>query len=598
MTQHDGPSAALKTKPLGPPDGDARTGPTALLRRPFSSLHSTFKFMVSSGLLMGIVFPFYSYLFFGAKAFAPLYVLGCLTAGFLVGRFCYFVIKQVLRFHVERQWETLRQFPGAGACMEQGAKGRDELQTLVQCRDGLMTRVLGLIESVTAISAAIRPLTERLVASAGGMVANNARQVSEVHKSQGAVEEMRGAFAGILGEVETIASRSEERASISAQMSAAASEIAGGMVQHAEMVRTTSASIEEIAEHLSRTRTHVEELSDSTAQTSTSILQITHAIADVRDFAQETKKFSERVQADAQEGREAMNATLATMGKIAATAEESFQAISRLSLSAAKVGGVLVTIQDVAERTNLLSLNATIIAAQAGEKGKAFSVVAEEVRTLAHRTAFSTKEIAELVRDMRSETQSVQHAVTNVKSRVDEGVQVSAAADAALAKIQTGAVEASQKVSRIAEAAVAQAADGRLISEEATKNLDRLTRVTRAVQEQEAAISAMVRTVDGLRSVSEAMTATLQEMAENNRQYLQHVVADSDRVKELRNTSEAQLVAAKGVVAFVRETGGLIETNAAEAALIVHDIEAIVELAAKFGRAVAQPGVVEESAAP
>ena len=99
------------------------------LKKYLSSLRSTYYFMISFGLLMGVVFPFYSFLFFGARAFAPLYVLGCLTAGFLVGTFCYYIIKQVMRLYLENQWETLSRI--VGDAREPSHRGADELQMLL-----------------------------------------------------------------------------------------------------------------------------------------------------------------------------------------------------------------------------------------------------------------------------------------------------------------------------------------------------------------------------------------------------------------------------------------------------------------------------------
>src|ERR1700687_6088846 len=83
-----------------------------IFRKYLASLRSTYIFMVCFGLLIGAIFPFYSWLFFGASAFAPLYAFGCVTAGFIVGTFCYYIIKEALKLYVERQWLALARITG------------------------------------------------------------------------------------------------------------------------------------------------------------------------------------------------------------------------------------------------------------------------------------------------------------------------------------------------------------------------------------------------------------------------------------------------------------------------------------------------------
>lgn len=553
-----------------------------MFKKQLSSLRSTYIFMTCFGLIMGVVFPFYSRLFFGKAAFNPLYVIGCLTAGFLVGTFCYYIIKQVLKLHLERQWATLGRIAGAEACLTEFESGKDELQTLIQCHDALISRVLDMVDNVTSVTGAISPVYRQLTEASRGMVSGNEQQVEEVRKSLAAVEEMNSAFSGILSEVEDIAARTNVRASISSEMSATTDEIAANMRQYGETVMETSASIEEMAASLKETAGNVEGLAASTEQTSSSIGQITTAIGSVRDYAQKTSDSSEKVRNQALEGMKAMDDALRTMGEIEETSRESLDAINRLAGHSAKVGEFLEIIQEVVHQTNLLSLNASIIAAQSGERGKAFSVVAGEVRQLADRTSASTKEITELVNNIRMETGAVQRAVAKERMRVETGVKVTSTAGEALRKIEESAVEASEMVRRIATATEEQASGSRMISEEVEKNLERVKQVTRAVQEQENGTALIVATIEQMRLLSQKITTSIHELARGNRQYLESVHDDNVKVQGLRATSLEQMKTGEGVAAFVRETGGLIESNAGSSRRITEDILSIAELTVKL----------------
>src|ERR1700686_20609 len=98
-----------------------------IFRKYLASLRSTYIFMICFGLLIGAIFPFYSWLFFGASAFTPLYVIGCVPAGFIVGPFCYYIIKGALKLYVERQWLALCKITGEETAKAALGTG-DELQ--------------------------------------------------------------------------------------------------------------------------------------------------------------------------------------------------------------------------------------------------------------------------------------------------------------------------------------------------------------------------------------------------------------------------------------------------------------------------------------
>lgn len=541
--------------------------------RYFSSLRATSFFMVGCGLLMGLMFPLYSAIFFGTKAFTPLYVVGCLAAGFFVGIFCYAIIRKVLKVHVQAQWETLSRFMGEEAIPP--ARGQDELRALMECHDTLLERVFAMATRTSSHVTDIFPLCRRLDAASRHMVQGNGHQAAKGDETLRAVEEMNAFFHDVISEIEELAVRTDERASISTEMSATTDAIAVNIKEYSASVVANTASMEEMALSIRETAANIEALAASTEQTSSSIDEISSAIVNVRDHAQMSADHAEKVRLQAQEGIDAMAATSSAMMEIEGSSNDSFSAITRLALHTARVGEFLDVIKEVVAQTNLLSLNASIIAAQAGERGKSFAVVAEEVRALAHRTAASTREIEELVKNMQLETTAVEKAVTVGKEKVAEGVRISARAVEALHRIEESAADASAMVRKIASATVEQAAGSRLITEEAQKNLDRVKQVTRAIQEQERGIGQIVTTLEHMRMVAQKITISTEEQARGNRLYLKSVMEDNDKVKKLRDTCIQQIMMGDVVLNYVREAGTLIEANAAQTRQALTEIQAI-----------------------
>jgi methyl-accepting chemotaxis protein len=546
-------------------------------RKHLSSLRSTHIFMVCFGLLIGAIFPFYSWLFFGAAAFAPLYAIGCVTAGFIVGTFCYQIIKETLKLYVERQWLALARITGEEAAKAALGAG-DELQQLIECNDTLMNRVFMMVENISRLTSDISSRHDRLTSEFGKSVSGNEKQLDKEKETLKAVDEMNLFFNDLLKEIEDIAARTDERASISTEMSATTDAIAQNIKDYSSSVLDTSTSIEEMALSIKGTASNIEALTTSTEQTYNSINRIGTSITNVRDNAQRTSESSEKVRMQAQEGMEAMTATIAAMLEIEKNSDYSVDAIKRLSTHSLRVGEFLKIIKDVVAQTNLLSLNASIIAAQAGERGKSFAVVAEEVRALAQRTSASTSEIEELVKNIQEETAAAEKAVTLGKEKVAEGVKISGRADEALHRIEESAAESCRMVQKIAAATDEQALGSRMITEEAEKNLSRVKQFTKAIQEEETGAGLIVKSLEHMRRLSQKITTSTEEQARGNRLYMRSVLEDNDKVKLLRDTCIQQIMMGDVLRNDVTEVDCLIEANATEAKRIMTEIEIINDL--------------------
>lgn len=544
----------------------------------FSSLKRTYGFMICFGLLMGVVFPFYSAIFFGTRAFDPLYIAGCLTAGLLVGSFSYFCIKQSLKLFLEKQLTTLARVAGSNGAAAAAVAGKDELQTLMDYHERVLERVLGMVDNLTEIVAGIVPLYQTLRLDAETMVADNGEQVSKSRAALEAVEGMRNSLQQMGAHVEQIADRSNEQVAVSEELSAAIGTVSENLQEYSVSVQETSASVEEMLATVRETAHTVEELAFSTEQTVTSIFQIGKSIVEVRDHINRTAVCSEDVQRRAGEGMTAMAVTLKAMTEIEQSSAVSFDSISKLAALTEQVGQILAVIRDVVEQTNLLSLNASIIAAQAGERGKSFAVVAGEVRDLARRTAQSAGQIEGLLQSIREESLRVHGNVSMGKEKATEGVRVATLANESLGKIGDSAAEVMEMVRRIVSASEEEARGSQMISSEAEKNLERLKQVTRSVQEQNQSSSRIMMTLTRMEELSRRISLAIAEQVRGVQLFGEGIHDTNESIGKLRQSATAEGTAAGEVVAFVRETGGLIETNAAKAGGIMADINAIAQL--------------------
>ncbi len=159
--------------------------------------------------------------------------------------------------------------------------------------------------------------------------------------------------------------------------------------------------------------------------------------------------------------------------------------MEELGKSSDQIGRIIAVIDDIADQTNLLALNAAIEAARAGEQGRGFAVVADEVRKLAERTTTATKEIAQMIKNIQDETRAAVTAMEAGSRQVEEGVKSTAQAGDSLKEIIQMAEEVGEMITHIATAATEQSA----ASEEVNQNMDQITKLVKesAVGAQQSA---------------------------------------------------------------------------------------------------------------
>jgi methyl-accepting chemotaxis protein len=195
---------------------------------------------------------------------------------------------------------------------------------------------------------------------------------------------------------------------------------------------------------------------DQTHQVATAMQEMSATVQQVSQNSQTASDVSHRAAQAARQGGQVVEETLATMKSIADSSKAVGERIAVLGKNSEQIGKIIVVIDDIADQTNLLALNAAIEAARAGEQGRGFAVVADEVRKLAERTTKATKEIATMIESIQVETKSAVQAMEVGSRDVQIGVQKTSAAGAALEEIIAMSEQAGDMISQIATAATQQ----------------------------------------------------------------------------------------------------------------------------------------------
>ncbi|WP_437675955.1 methyl-accepting chemotaxis protein [Sorangium sp. So ce131] len=366
---------------------------------------------------------------------------------------------------------------------------------------------------------------------------------SVMHASEQAtvyIREMTTALANIAQSVESLASSAEESSSSILEMTATNEEVAENVGELGSSVRETVSSIEEMAYSIREVAKNVDALALTAEETSSSMNQMDVSIDQVQSNANETARLSEEVATDAEKGAEAILKTIGEIYRIKESSQEAVAVISNLGFRIEAIGQILAVIDDVAEQTNLLALNAAIIAAQAGEHGKGFAVVADEIKDLAERAGGSTKEIAELIKTIQSESKNAIAAVERGAHNVDRGVEVSNEAERALKKILESSQKSTNMVRAIARATVEQAKGSKQVTDAIGRIAETVQQIAAATAEQARGSELIMKSAEKMRTITQHVERSSQEQARGGRQITSAIEQISNLIHSLNTSHRSQ----------------------------------------------------------
>ncbi len=258
-------------------------------------------------------------------------------------------------------------------------------------------------------------------------------------------------------------------------------------------VQTTVARVTDTTQQVEQTSTEL--LAASTEQlreirdTGESVLQMAGRINDVSAQAQQSAQVARQSLRASESGLMAVQNSIGGMNSIRDQIQETSKRIKRLGESSQEIGEITELIGDITEQTNVLALNAAIQAASAGEAGRGFSVVAEEVQRLAERSGDATRQIAAIVRTIQTDTQDAVAAMERSTQGVVEGARLSDAAGAALADIDRVTRELAELIERIAEQASREATSANVVAD----NIQHIFAVTEQTSAGTRSTAQMVR---------------------------------------------------------------------------------------------------------
>lgn len=283
--------------------------------------------------------------------------------------------------------------------------------------------------------------------------------------------------------------------------SSAVGNIRSMVIQVTEAVETTASATAQIAASIEEMSTGAGQQSEQAANVSAAVVEMTSNIVESNRAMNRAVEKARASGESAQEGGDVVVQTIEGMNKIADVVQQSANTVHNLGKSSEEIGEIIQVINDIADQTNLLALNAAIEAARAGEQGRGFAVVADEVRKLAERTAEATKQISTMIKKIQRETAGAVSVMEQGTKEVENGKKLADKAGSSLREI----ISMSNEVQIIITQLAGASAEQETTSEDIARNIQNISNVA---TENNRAIEQVAHATDDL----SRLTMTLQEL--------------------------------------------------------------------------------------
>ncbi len=440
-------------------------------------------------------------------------------------------------------------------------ESEDELGELARTFDRMRASLRATVGRVAEAADRVETTAGEMSAVSERIATVTTEQVRGIQQTSESIERINLEIQGIADASEALNTSVEESSSSILELGAAGGQLNDTASVLSRRVAEVSTSIEAMVRSVGQVSSNTEQLSRAAEETSASIQEMASAMRQVDTNAGETSRLSRQVVASAETGHATVRQTMAGMEAIRDATETAQSVIRDLGSRATEIGAVVRVIDDVADETGLLALNAAIIAAQAGEQGRAFSVVADEIKDLADRVLSSTKEIGALVRGVQEETANAISAIERGSESVASGVDQSLEAGRSLEEITRASRESGSRIDEIVAAVQEQTKAASHVAELMERVRVEVEQIRSAVAEQERGHEVMARGATAMREVAQQVRGTTEEQARGSSRISSGVENVRAAVNRINGSLQEQTQAFRAAVEFLDSVHGRTGTH-------------------------------------
>jgi methyl-accepting chemotaxis protein len=396
--------------------------------------------------------------------------------------------------------------------------GTVEIAALAGAIQNMSGNLRDMIGKISGLASRVSQVAADITDSPASVLRVVDIQKKAVEEAVRAISEVNASTAAISGSTESLTASAREASSATVQLTGSVSTVA----EHAGVFDATAqeaaSSVEEMVASIREIAGHLDALLATSEETSAALTEINSTIREIQQNAEESVRYAERVSLDASEkGMGAVKASLAGIEHVRESVGRLEQVINGLGQRSQEIGTIVKVIDEVAEQTSLLALNASILAAQAGQYGNSFAVVAGEIKGLAERTSGSTREIAKLISSVQAEVKASVRMAAEGAQAADEGVKLVQGVNAALKGIEQGAAISTDMSRAIQRATVEEAKVIKNITDAVREQAKQIEQISASTREQTKGSRLIMEAIEKVKTGSHEVKAATAEQVDSSR---------------------------------------------------------------------------------
>ncbi|MDT8317196.1 MAG: methyl-accepting chemotaxis protein [bacterium] len=470
----------------------------------------------------------------------------------------------------------------------------DEIGNMADAMNRMSGNLKVMISDILKSAFNIIEVSDKTSLTADDIAEGAAIQASSIDKTSDSIERMTKALKEIAEDISRLTGSADEASSSTAMIAASISQVAAIAGELFDTVEEVSSSISKMLISSKSITDHMSELSTYTADTAKAVSNIDASAEEIERRIKATAELSEQTFEDAGAGSQAVKETMASMEGIKKSVDESVEVIMSLGERSQDIGQIVNVINEVADRTNLLALNASIIAAEAGEHGKGFAVVADQIKKLANQTIDATGEIGAVIGALQSEVDRAVKVVMIGGDSVRLGVERSGVAGAALDKIMASADSSKEMVAQIAREATEQRAVSHQVSKAVKKMTGMFREVFKSIEAQDRGNENIAGASERMKNAATHVKKATREQIEGGKAITSAIRNIQDMVNSIDQSTQVEAKGTNEVVTAIAEIKEITAMSIYSVGLMKEISRDLVTLADLLGEAIGKFKTGEE----
>jgi methyl-accepting chemotaxis protein len=443
----------------------------------------------------------------------------------------------------------------------------------------------GMLLQVQQSSGELSRASADMAAACAGIRSGAEDQYSQAQESAALIEEMAASIRTVADNAVTMTSRAESTGATVAELGSSVQSVAQGAVTLSAAVEQTSSSIQQMGASIGE----IARVSQVQLQSARGAEEGMRRIADTIRLVGESLSEADRIAGSSrtlgQEGAEAARRANASMQKMTETVRRTAASVREVSSHSSEIESILGVIEEIADQTNLLALNAAILAAQAGEHGRGFGVVAKEVRSLANRSSASAREIGGQIATIIERTREAVAVAEETLRETEQSAGHTHVAGEALEGIVAGTDQTAAIVGRINDSGREQ---GRISAEamEAVRGLGEISaQVSRSAEELQSAGGLIRKSAQSMSDVNRQVVNATGEQANQSRMVVREVQEMNALIRQVSNATVEQSKGSAAMTAAITRIAEVASRNTAAARTLTATTDQLAGQAEKLRQA-------------